>query len=87
MTTKKDGGPAYPQMEHFSRKEEGHETDVLAPIGGMTMRQYYAAHAPDVPDWYDHCSDKEPPFLENGRIRFFSWRWYYADMMIKTEEE
>jgi hypothetical protein len=37
----KDGGPAFPQKEPLTSDHPG-----------MTMRQWYAAHAPNAPEWF-----------------------------------
>lgn len=94
MTDKNTGGPAFPApeagMEHFS-----------APSAymGMTLRDYFAAHAPDVPNWFDRNYvekvaqigiDKDG--VVNGLCmipetdceRLIRWRWNYADDMLKA---
>ncbi len=44
------------------------------PNEGMTLRDYFAAHAPpEIPIWF-------PP--GNTMERFFRWRWHYADQML-----
>ena len=46
---------------------------------GMSLLEYFAAHAPPVPDWY------EP---DKGQVnRFFRWRWYYASTMTTQARE
>jgi hypothetical protein len=48
-------------------------------IRGLTKREYFAAHAPDVP------ADFLPghPALE----RVLDWRWTYADAMLSEQGE
>lgn len=58
------GGPAFPGATYYG------------PFAGMTLRDYFAAHAP------------EPHKNWHGGERNFSdlieWRWHYADTMIKA---
>ena len=67
MSTPADVGPAFPDL---------------------TLRDYFATHAPDVPTFF------LPADLEKARqsiterpaimaARFFEWRWFYADMMLR----
>jgi hypothetical protein len=42
---------------------------------GMTMRDYFAAHAPDAPQaWHG---------AERNISDLIQWRWYYADAMLQ----
>lgn len=62
MTTKNTGGPAFPS--DFSLPENQ----------GMTLRDYFAAHAPLPPETMDmdeHCA----------------LRFRYADAMLRAREE
>jgi hypothetical protein len=45
-----DGGPAFPP-------NAGWRDDDLS-ARGMSMRDYFAAHAPEVPDWFEHTPPK-----------------------------
>ena len=55
--------------------------DSMPKESGMTMREYFAAHAPPMSEqWAEeligdghHCFDAEA-----------AWRWTYADAMIKA---
>jgi hypothetical protein len=68
-------GPAFPQPIMTEEK--------------MTMRDYFAANAPDtIPSFFKHA---EPPKTdaatwnnENRAQRYFQWRFYYADCMMKV---
>ena len=66
---KDTGGPAFP-AHHFDLAENEH---------GMTLRDYFAAHAP------------EPPALWHGGDRglhdIIEWRWWYADAMLAARNE
>lgn len=52
---------------------------------GMTMRDYFAAHAPDMSKWFDIKTDDghEPSELD----RFLYWRWFYAEQMMNGREQ
>ena len=50
-----------------------------AELSGLTKREWFAAHAPEIPTWYRKGLDDSS--AEPGR--FFSWRWFYADEMLK----
>lgn len=41
---------------------------------GLTKWEYFAAHAPEVPDWFPYNS-------RDSEGRFFHWRKYYANRM------
>lgn len=64
MSKQNDGGPAFPR-DHVN---EGHN--------GMTLRDYFAAHAPLPPEWWRGG--------DRGLSDDIAWRWYYADAMLKA---
>ena len=74
MDTINDGGPAFPHMREWIDANTSRQlTD-----GGMSLRAYFAAHAPKVPGWFQ-------PGLNSAdavRGRYFKWRLYYADQML-----
>ncbi len=75
MSKINNGGPAFPSEEpSFTERN-----DILGYNQGMTLRDYFAAHAP------------EPPESWNGGDRALSdiieWRWYYADAMLKARNK
>lgn len=56
----------------------------------MSLRDYFAAHAPPVPEWFRVQPDSPAPSYGHERSewqrrldkeRFFVWRWYYATTM------
>lgn len=59
----KDGGPAFGGMRRIHR--QGYATNDFEPVDGMSLRQWYAAHAPAVPEWFrcefDELVPKVPP--------------------------
>jgi hypothetical protein len=41
-------------------------------VGGLSVRDYFAAHAPNPPVWWD------------GGM--YEWRWHYADAMLEERK-
>jgi hypothetical protein len=66
-----DGGYVFPYAGHGSV--------------GMSMRDYFAAHAPPVPSgWSDaDCPDDPTQFITD----LVDWRYFYADAMIRQRDE
>lgn len=66
--SKDTGGPAFPHIDsRCGRFEEG-----------MTLRDYFAATAPDAPsDW--RGGDRK-------LIDLIAWRWWYADAMLEARK-
>lgn len=67
MSKDNNGGPAFP-----------------AKIGncyyyGMTLRDYFAAHAPDVPSDFEWANTETDSWQRMTR-----WRYHYADCMLKA---
>lgn len=52
---------------------------------GMTLRDYFAAHAPERPAWFERIcvggSHYEDLMVCNAR-----WRYHYADSMLRQRE-
>ena len=46
-------------------------------MSSIETRDYFAAHAPDVPNSF------QPEELDQER-RLINWRWHYADEMLKA---
>lgn len=74
--SKNDGGAAFP-----SRGSMG---EIVQE--GMSLREYFAARAPDVLSFYLPSSIQTKTNKELAD-RFFSWKWFYADMIIKEGEK
>lgn len=66
-----DGGPAFP-----------HESSPMTHMG-MTLRDYFAAHAPEPPGDFMRTNAELYDSLA-WRVR---WRWAYADAMLRAREE
>lgn len=77
MSKHDNGGRAFP-----SGLEAGH---MAALHPGLTRREYFAAHAPDVPTWFmaaDHREAIRDQSNKRQADRYFAWRWHYADRML-----
>jgi len=73
----KDGGPAFP-MQYA---DDSFQT-------GITLRDYLAARAPeDVPGWFPVKLNANGQTNETMEMRYFRWRYAYADAMLKAREE
>jgi len=48
---------------------------------GMTLRDYFAAHAPPCPNWFGEQNGNG----ESGRIA--TWNYHFADAMLKARKE
>ncbi|MGE8691124.1 MAG: hypothetical protein ACN6PJ_28530 [Achromobacter sp.] len=72
MSTINDGGPAYPTRN-------AHYDDPDYSSTGMTLRDFFATHAPAAPEdfgWIDGETDCVQ--------RIVRWNWCYADEMIRA---
>jgi hypothetical protein len=50
----------------------------------VDVRTYFAAHAPDnIPEWFQSIESQSQSAREHVQSRYFAWRWYYADEMLK----
>jgi len=66
-----DGGPAFPVV--FEHANAG------AELFGMSLRDYFAAHAPLPPPYW-----MPDGICDTSEDRHVAWRWHYADMMLKA---
>jgi hypothetical protein len=74
---KDDGGQAFARSG--SRDIRGYGVDDQE---GMSMRQYYAAHAPAMTEqWYLDSGGTSRHWLDAQA----EWSWAYADAMLKAE--
>lgn len=86
MSTIKDGGPAFPCSQHRNEKymdEDGYgrTRTVTVSIGGMTLRDYFAAHALQSIAYADAYS------LDQGVVvKLASTAYRYADAMLAARE-
>lgn len=71
-----DGGPAFPAtVTEYNTSSEQRE---VTHIGGMSLRDYFIAHAPAVPQpWFQPAMPPrpEPKWMSNDRkTTFFNWQ-------------
>ena len=55
-----------------------------------SLRDEFAAHAPEIPDWFEPTSRKgEPTVGDDGYYEwlFFTWRWHFANAMLAEREK
>ncbi|WP_404291476.1 hypothetical protein ACD578_05215 [Microvirga sp. RSM25] len=94
MNKYRDGGPAFPQLDVESGQRDGHG-DLIEPFttsaGGMTLRDYLAAHAPISFEMAAQVFGDVPPFNDANRAAFLAvWalvRYEYADQMLRERAE
>lgn len=91
----RDGGPAAACMVPRAHALSGHIEPVF--FAGLSKRDAFAMHAPDVPAWFkqiwmngaidDATRAAWAQGLEHDDEQvlaqlWFSWRWWYADTMV-----
>lgn len=71
------GGPAFPELGNV-----GHNSDWQSD-NGMMLRDYFAAHAPAMPDQWlkDSPRKKSDPLWHWGEAHA-AWAYFYADALI-----
>ena len=88
MSEPNDGGPAFPNVHSGIHPEIGWDS-------GMTLRDYFAAHAPVIPEWY------RVAWLDQERVKMKAdsryqmrdsfqslteWSFDYADAMLSARK-
>lgn len=89
MTKIKDGGPAFPHTgEGTVSRRAGMNISGPVHYPGMTMRDYFAAHCPPMPDqWFkDSAKKRNDPLWHFGEASA-AWAYFYADAMMAAREE
>jgi hypothetical protein len=69
-----NGGPAFP-----SAMEVRFGDYATAGHAEMSLRDWFATHAPEPPQEWRGGDRKLPDVIE--------WRWWYADAMLKARKE
>ena len=72
MSEIKDGGAAFPTVS--TQYNIDHDQFEVGSYGGMSLRDYFAAHAPEPPVWWKYDVEHEE--------QYYKWRWHYADAML-----
>ena len=77
---KDDGGPAFPVVTQWQITGEHDDTRRATDLRhGMTLRDYFAAHAPEpYESWHDG---------ERSMKNIIEWRWSYADAMLAERKK
>ena len=64
--------------------------------GGMMLRDYFAAHAPEVPQWYQELfrgrernkANVKDTYQMRGEVECMAeWKFYYSDAMLAEREK
>ncbi len=76
MSAQDNGGPAFP-VDEISQ----YDNSVCAQHFGVTVRDYFAAHAPEPPNDFA-WKDGETDVVQ----RLVRWRFAYADAMLKARQ-
>jgi hypothetical protein len=72
MTQKDTGGPAFPTV-----------AGQTVYSNGMTLRDYFAANAPEMPDqWWSDTKAEHGGGAGSWAEAMASWRYFYADAML-----
>lgn len=64
--------------------------DLWLPVERLTKREYFAAHAPDVPDWFLPADQAYANRVSDHKKKaeiFFEWRVFYANKMLAELEK
>lgn len=90
------GKPAYVSDKGIVKQAEGE----VPYVGGMSLLDYFLAHAPaSMPEWYYETNER--PHFEEGLVyaewrtlieayrkeRDLSWPFYWANAMLKEREK
>lgn len=73
-----DGGPAFPVAWPAPN----------APETGMSLRDWFAANAPQMPDqWWSDTKAQYGGRTGSYAEAIAAWRYFYADAMLKARED
>lgn len=83
-----DGGPAFPVAEFDGQTFLVKTRDELKRLlSGMTLRDYFAAHAPEPPQWWIDGYKSALNDLNKYGQHIAQWNFVYADEMVKEREK
>lgn len=88
MGTRPTGGPAFPCVDVAVTgiSSDGEERFETQAHDGMTLRDYFAAKAPEVPIWFDEGGDYQAP-VKYKISRRVQWAFAWADAMITERDK
>lgn len=90
---KPNGGPAFPGFGQIFTTDAQGRTGPQALWGmegsaGMTLRDYFAAHAPAMPEqWFKDSPRKKADPLWHWSEASAAWAYCYADAMLAEREK
>ncbi len=89
MAKTSDGGPAFPTWTPPLVKSDGETIEVVEGsqyhVPGMSLRDYFAAHAPEIPEHNKH-SLRDSGWADWIDLNII-WRYEYADAMLAEREK
>lgn len=81
--TPNDGGPAFPHHEVWDEAKP----EIGWIGGGMSLRDYFAAHAPPADqEWLNTYARNEGVITPGWVNAKTSWAYYWADSMLKARQ-
>ncbi len=81
MSKIEDGGPAFPGPLQENPRD-GH----LYGDAGMSLRDYYMAHAPEPPQWWRDAHVESVDNLGHAAEAMAQWAAVYADALIAERQ-
>lgn len=80
--------PAFPATNYvIPRDLEARHVSALGKTQGMTLRDYFAAHAPPAPKWWIDGYTKNATDLDTVAETIAQWNYVYADSMLAAGGE
>ena len=75
-----NGGPAFPTRGYGRPAASREEAVERKRMEGLSVRDYFAAHAPPIPDWWPDADEvpptPEPSFLGDGTVMREMWFYW-----------
>jgi hypothetical protein len=83
VSTQDNGGAAFPCY----RQTDGNGEVLTYESEGMTLRDYFAAHAPPMPEqWFKDSPRKESDPLWHWGEANAAWSYFYADAALRARK-
>ena len=85
---KNDGGPAFPLPPDYDTSENGVFRQAAPGEPGMSLRDWFAGHAPPMPDqWFQDSPRKKSDPLWHWGEASAAWAYFYAGAMIAERDK
>ena len=81
MSNKPDGGPAFPYKRPWMDRSG---IDRIEHLPGMSLRDWLAGHAPQLPSYLQDVVPFNTPNPADGDA---DWRYMWADAMIERRDK